>query len=556
MAILDVQNVTFWYPDCDSPALCGVDIQVNAGEFVVICGRSGCGKSTLVRHFKSALAPHGRREGEILYRGVALDRVDLRTQAEKIGYVLQSPDQQIVTDRVWHELAFGLENLGLELPTMHLRVAEMASYFGLHSWFDKDPAQLSGGQRQMLNLASVLAIHPEILVLDEPTAQLDPIAAGEFLHTLKRLNEQMGLTVLLIEHRLDTVLPMADRVLVMEEGRVLDDATPRQLGLRLPEHPLSVCFPAPMQIYAQVEGQGEGPLTVKQGRDWLEKYRGVPVRAAEGEVQQPTVPAARQTPALEAKGVWFRYQRHGADVIQGMDLEVQPGQLFALMGGNGEGKSTTLALCSGLQKAYRGQIRILGREISAYKKDALYQGVLGVLPQNPQCLFVRDTVEEDLWEGVAPMPLGREEKAQRIRQAIQDTELEHLLAQHPYDLSGGEQQRAALAKVLLCNPQILLLDEPTKGLDGCYKQTLGRILKELQHRGHTIIMVSHDVEFCASYADTCALLFQGRVVTQRPAKEFFLGNHFYTTAANQMAREVFPQAVTVEDVVKECRRRR
>lgn len=556
MAILDVQNVTFWYPDCHRPALSGVDFQVEAGEFVVICGRSGCGKSTLIRHFKTALTPYGRREGEVLYRGTPLDQVDVRTQAEKIGYVLQSPDQQIVTDRVWHELAFGLENLGLDLPTMHLRVAEMASYFGLQGWFDKDPSQLSGGQRQMLNLASVLAIHPEILVLDEPTAQLDPIAAGEFLHTVKRLNEQMGLTVVIIEHRLDTVFPMADRVLVMEDGKVLDCEAPRRLGQRLQGHPLSVCFPAPMQIYAQVEGQAEGPLTVKQGRAWLKGYEGATVGTAERRTPQQTIPAERKTPALQAKGVWFRYHRHGADVIQGLDFEVQPGELFALMGGNGEGKSTTLGLCSGLLKAYRGHIRILGQEISAYKKDTLYQGVLGVLPQNPQCLFVQDTVEKDLWEGMEHLPLSRDEKARRIQQVVQDTQLEHLLAQHPYDLSGGEEQRAALAKVLLLNPQILLLDEPTKGLDGCYKQTLARILKGLQRRGHTTVMVSHDVEFCASYADTCALLFQGRVVTQRPAKEFFLGNHFYTTAANQMAREVFPQAVTVEDVVKECRRRR
>ena len=554
MAILDVQNLTFYYPDCEVPALSGVNFQVEAGEFVVICGRSGCGKSTLIRHFKTVLSPHGRQEGEILYRGKPLHQVDLRTQAERIGYVMQNPDQQIVTDKVWHELAFGLENLGLDLPTMHLRVAEMASYFGIQTWFDKDVSQLSGGQRQTLNLASVMAMHPEILVLDEPTSQLDPIAATEFLHTVKRLNEQMGITVLVIEHRLDEVFPMADRVLAMEDGKILSYDTPKQVGHQLGNHPLSVCFPAPVQIYAQVEGEGVCPLTVKEGRTWLESYQDKPAKGERLPVAE--TPVQPQAPALEAREVWFRYERNGVDVIQGLNLEVQPGCIFALMGGNGEGKSTTLALFSGIQKAYRGQIRVNGKEIGKYKKGQLYQALLGVLPQNPQCLFVKDTVEEDLEELLGQLPLSAQEKQQRKARVIRDTDIGHLLGQHPYDLSGGEQQRAALAKVLLLEPKVLLLDEPTKGLDGCYKGTLAQVLKGLRDQGHTIVMVSHDVEFCASHADACALFFKGRVVTQRPAKEFFLDNHFYTTAANQMAREVFPQAVTIEDVVNECKIRR
>ena len=312
MALLDVQNLTFSYPDASVPALREVNLQIGPGEFVVICGRSGCGKSTLIRQFKSALTPHGTKTGEIFYKGTPLHQVDLRTQAGEIGFVMQNPQQQMVTDKVWHEMAFGLENLGLELGDMRLRVAEMASYFGLQGWFDRKVEELSGGEQQLLNLASVMAMHPQVLVLDEPTSQLDPMAATDFLHTLQRLNQQLGLTVVVVEHRLDQVFPMADRVVVLEEGKVLCNGSPRQVGQALAHHPLGVCCPVPMQIYNQVEGGEACPMTVKEGRTWLEQYRDKPQLP----VEPPAQPAPRDF-ALEAREVWFRYDRHGVDVLQG-----------------------------------------------------------------------------------------------------------------------------------------------------------------------------------------------------------------------------------------------
>lgn len=546
MAILDVQNLTFSYPGCEMPTLCGVNFRVERGEFVVICGRSGCGKSTLIRHFKTALTPYGIQTGDVFYKGTPLNQVDLRMQAGEIGYVMQNPQQQLVTDKVWHEMAFGLENLGLELPEMHLRVAEMASYFGLQSWFDREVWQLSGGEQQMLNLAAVMAMHPQVLVLDEPTSQLDPMAAAEFLHTLQRLNQQLGLTVVLVEHRLDEVFPMADRVVVLEQGKVLWDDKPRQVGRAMAHHPLAVCCPVPMQIYHQVGGVGECPMTVKEGRSWLEQYQGGPQPLA---IEHPER-CSREPLALEARGVWFRYERHGADVLRGLNMQVPQGAIYALMGDNGGGKSTALSLFSGRQQPYRGSVQVRGKNLKAYKGDCLYRRLLGVLPQNPQSLFVRDTVERDLRELLRELPYAQREREEKLTQVVGVTQLEGLLGQHPYDLSGGEQQRAALAKVLLLEPEILLLDEPTKGLDGCYKQTLAKILRSLTEQGKTVVMVSHDVEFCGAHADFCGLLFRGQLVSEQPARRFFLGNHFYTTAANQMARDVFPQAVTVEDVVR------
>lgn len=545
MALLDVQNLTFSYPGSSVPALSGVNLEVERGEFVVVCGRSGCGKSTLIRQFKTVLTPHGTRSGEVLYKGRPLHQVDLRTQAGEIGYVMQNPQQQLVTHKVWHEMAFGLENLGLELGEMHLRVAEMASYFSLQDWFDRRVEELSGGEQQLLNLASVMAMHPEILVLDEPTSQLDPMAATDFLHTIHQLNQQLGLTVVAVEHRLDQVFPMANRVVVMEEGKILCQGSPQQVGSAVAHHPLRVCCPVPMQIYSRVEDGECCPLTVKEGRMWLGKYRNRPQPAW----TETTEPASGDI-ALEAREVWFRYHRHGADVLRGLNLQVPRGQLYALMGGNGGGKSTALTLLSGEHRPYRGRIYVNGAEVK--KGKPLERGLLGVLPQNPQCLFVRDSVEADLRELLEELPLDGGEREKRLAQVIRLTQLEGLLGQHPYDLSGGEQQRAALAKVLLLDPEILLLDEPTKGLDGCYKQTLAAILGNLTAQGKTILMVSHDVEFCAAYAHTCGLLFRGQLVCQKPARAFFSGNHFYTTAANQMARGVFEGAITVEDVVSLC----
>ncbi|MCD8053121.1 MAG: ATP-binding cassette domain-containing protein [Lachnospiraceae bacterium] len=580
MALFSIKNLTFTYPDqgptehySAQPALRDLSFDVEEGEFLVICGKSGCGKTTLLRHFKTALSPYGRREGEVLFRGEPLAEVGQRRQAASIGYVLQSPDNQLVTDKVWHELAFGLENLGTPQEVIRLRVAEMASFFGIEGWFDRDVEELSGGQKQLLNLASVMAMQPEVLVLDEPTSQLDPIAAGDFLSTLHKINRELGTAVVLIEHRLEEVFPMADRVLVLEEGRLPCLDTPARTGKLLAGRDLFAAMPAPMQIYEGCGGPGVCPLTVREGRRWLREVCDEAVRedgepprevcassdrSASGRSAADQAGVRRgkraaesaRTPLIEAKEVWFRYEKELPDVIRDLSLMVYPGETFCLLGGNGAGKSTLLSLLSGIHRPTRGKIRLEGKTLDSFRKNGLFDGFLGVLPQNPQCLFVADTVEDDLSEMLSERKdLSREEKRERIRQVAERTQIGHLLKSHPYDLSGGEQQRAALAKVLLLEPRLILLDEPTKGLDGFYKRTLAEIFQELKEAGATIFLVSHDIEFCASYGDRCGMMFDGNIVTARPAREFFRGNSFYTTAANRMARDIFPDAVTAEDVV-------
>lgn len=575
MNCIEVKNFSFQYPKESHAALYQVSMEVEEGSFVVLCGKSGCGKSTLLRQFKSVLASHGEKKGEILYGGQNLEDVDLRTQSAEIGYVLQNPDNQIVTDKVWHELAFGLESLGYDTPTIRLRVAEMASYFGIHSWFLKNVSELSGGQKQLLNLASVMAMHPKLLILDEPTSQLDPIAASDFLETVRKINRDIGTTVILTEHRLEDVIPWADKVYVMDKGRMIADGTPNEIGeqLRTMGHDMFLSMPAPMQIYAGTNSPLRCPLTVSQGRRWLSEEletKGIKIKK-EGNQEETAKKKSsilkklsglkkepeKEIPEIRIKDVWFRYERDLPDVVKGLSLDIKKGEIFAVVGGNGTGKSTAMSLIARIRFPYRGKIYLEGKEIGKYSDDDLYHGFLGVMPQNPQSLFVKKTVREDLYEVIDGKRERKSEaypiemkKKDAVEGIVSLTRLEGLLDRHPYDLSGGEQQRLALAKVLLLRPKILLMDEPTKGIDNHYKKELGEILRKLSEHGVTILMISHDVEFCAQYADRTGLFFQGNVVTSEESKKFFAGNNFYTTAANRMARNYFPNAVTVEDVVK------
>ena len=534
--LLHLENYSFTYPQQRRPALSHVTLTLPEGAFMVLCGPSGCGKSTLLRQLKTVLAPHGLREGEITFCGTPLSQIPSRRQAAEIGFVQQSPENQVVTDKVWHELAFGLESLGFDTPTIRRRVAEMASFFGIQDWFYKNVTELSGGQKQLLSLASVMVMQPRVLILDEPTSQLDPIAASDFLQTLGRINRELGTTVLLTEHRLEEALPLATHAAVMDGGRLLCTGAPAEVGglLRQEGHRMFLAMPSAMRIWASVQSDAPCPVTVREGKafltEWLTDHPAQPLPPEE-------IPPCGEV-VLAAEDVWFKYEEKGPDIVRGLHMSVRQGEFVALLGGNGTGKSTTLRLLSEGLRPYRGTVRHTGR--------------LGVLPQNPQALFVKKTVREDLFETFDGLRLPLAEQQRRVEQMVTLCRLTELLDRHPYDLSGGEQQRAALAKILLLNPDILLLDEPTKGLDAEFKQVFGQILRTLQASGVAILMVSHDIEFCAKYADRCALFFDGNIIAEAEPRTFFSGNSFYTTAANRIARDVLPDAVTPEDVILVC----
>ena len=533
MEVFTIRNLNFAYPEQEKNAITDLSLSVQPGEFLVLCGPSGCGKSTLLRQLKTVLAPHGRRSGEILFDGKKLDELSQREQAETIGFVQQSPENQIATDKVWHELAFGLESLGYDTPTIRRRVAEMASFFGIQEWFYKPVTELSGGQKQLLNLASVMVLQPKVLILDEPTSQLDPIAASDFLATLGKINRELGTTVLLTEHRLEEAFAFASRVAVMDGGKLLCTGTPAEVGAELKSsgNAMFLAMPAAMRIWAATDSKAACPVSVCDGRNWLLDY-------AKTHELQPIPVENKNAPDTEtvvsARELWFKYDKDLPDVVKGLSLKLHKGEFLALLGGNGTGKTTTLKLLASLQKPYRGELTIAGS--------------VGMLPQNPQALFVKSTVRADLLE-ILPKS---ERKSERLAQVVSLCKLAELLDRHPYDLSGGEQQRAALAKILLLNPDILLLDEPTKGLDAEFKQVFGQILRALQASDVAILMVSHDIEFCAKYADRCALFFDSNIVTEAEPRTFFSGNSFYTTAANRIARDVLSDAVTPEDVIVAC----
>ena len=530
MELFSVKDLNFSYTNNrNNFALKDVSFKINSGEFITLCGKSGCGKTSLLRQLKTTLSPSGFRSGSIKYCGNELEKTDSWVQASEIGFVMQKAESQIVTDKVWHEMAFGLESLGYDTDEIRLRVSEMASFFGLQSWFYKDTNTLSGGQKQLLSLASVMVLEPKILILDEPTAQLDPISAGDFMQMLLKINCEFGTAILVSAHNLEEVVPISDRIIVMENGRIIADNEPRSviLNLRNTQNEMFSAMPSPAQIYASVDRGCNCPLTVREGRDWISTYvqgkeiKPVPVKKI-GYKESETV--------LKAKNIWFRYEKRDNDILKNISLSLHSGEWQSLVGSTGVGKTTFLSILSGTKSPYRGNVDTMGNRVC-------------LLPQDPTTIFEKDTVMADLVQDIS------QKDESYLQNIINLCDLSELLYMHPYDLSGGEQQRAALAKVLLKRPRILLLDEPTKGLDALFKKKLAGILLNLKIRGISIIMVSHDIEFCAQYSDNCAFLFDGEIISKDEPRAFFSGNNFYTTSANRIARHIIPNAITTDDVI-------
>lgn len=530
MELFSVKDLNFSYTNNrNNFALKDVSFKINSGEFITLCGKSGCGKTSLLRQLKTTLSPSGFRSGSIKYCGNELEKTDSWVQASEIGFVMQKAESQIVTDKVWHEMAFGLESLGYDTDEIRLRVSEMASFFGLQSWFYKDTNTLSGGQKQLLSLASVMVLEPKILILDEPTAQLDPISAGDFMQMLLKINCEFGTAILVSAHNLEEVVPISDRIIVMENGRIIADNEPRSviLNLRNTQNEMFSAMPSPAQIYASVDRGCNCPLTVREGRDWISTYvqgkeiKPVPVKKI-GYKESETV--------LKAKNIWFRYEKRDNDILKNISLSLHSGEWQSLVGSTGVGKTTFLSILSGTKSPYRGNVDTMGNRVC-------------LLSQDPTTIFEKDTVMADLVQDIS------QKDESYLQNIINLCDLSELLYMHPYDLSGGEQQRAALAKVLLKRPRILLLDEPTKGLDALFKKKLAGILLNLKIRGISIIMVSHDIEFCAQYSDNCAFLFDGEIISKDEPRAFFSGNNFYTTSANRIARHIIPNAITTDDVI-------
>lgn len=584
MALLHIEGLSFSYPNQTDQALVNINLEVQKGEFLLLCGPSGCGKTTLLRHVKPFLEPVGKKSGDITFNKVKTSLIDERQAAMKIGLIMQKPESQIVTETVRHELAFGLECLGIHPPLIAKRIAETVSYFGIEELYNKKNNELSGGEKQLVSIAAIVAMRPELILLDEPASQLDPIAARNLYDLLLRLNTELGITVILSEHRIEDVFSIADRVVVMNHGKLICQNSPKQAAFFMAEsedEKVRAMLPIPAKLYKEISSlvtnddkntssmktssiPAEIPVTVRDVKSWFEamakRHLTLPVYnsevsvIADNEVEDTknikNKLKWRQDYLIQMDSLYFRFEKNAEDVLRNLSLKIRKGEILSVVGGNGAGKTTLLRLICGIIKPYSGKVKFPDSGLN-----------VAYLPQNPQSMFAYDTVLEDLQnvEGgltgtqrflkSTGLTVAKDNTVSSKLQSIIDRlDIQTIIGKHPFDLSFGELQRAALAMLLIKKPNLLLLDEPTKGLDTLTKKKIAELLKSLCADGLTVVAVTHDIEFAAEYSQSCAMLFDGRILNVETPEKFFSGNMSYTTAAHRIAGNIFSQTITCEEV--------
>lgn len=534
MKLLEVNNLSFRYKNSLSDTFCNINFQAEEGELILVCGATACGKTTLLKCLKPELAPYGEKNGEIFFGDNPLNEIDESVSASKIGYVMQRPENQTVTDRVRSELAFCGESLGQATSVIHKQVAETAAYFGMEHILDEKTAVLSGGQRQLLNLASVIAINPSLIILDEPTAQLDPIAAGEFIRTLYRITRELSVTVIIAEHRFEELLPLADKVLLLEKGREAVFDTPKNAAQKLAEC-LSIkpSLPVGLQVYSSDKKLRKinPPLTLGESRNMISECFKSDIKSIETKKR-----VLGDESAINIKNVYFTYDSRKSDVVKGASLSIKRGEAFSLLGSNGSGKSTLLSMIAGIEKPYKGTIEINEKTLKKYRNRELYHELLAVLPQDVQSSFLHDSVGEEL-------DFTEDNRIYDFKQFYD---------MHPYDLSGGQQQLLGIKKLLTRNPKIILLDEPTKGLDGCWRNIIAKVIRDVRDAGMTIFIVTHDMELAAECSDRCGIFFDGAVTAVDSPENLFRDSIFYTTNAAKTARGIYSGVCTANQLIEIC----
>lgn len=540
MEIIKVENLSFAYQDSKVKILRDINFSVRKGEFVILYGPSGCGKTTLLKLMKKELRPEGKTKGSIYYKDMDIQKIGTKRSASEIGFVMQNPDSQIVTDKVYHELAFGLENLGEPSETIKLRTAEISSVFGINKWFESDTSKLSGGQKQLLNLASAMITSPELLLLDEPISQLDPFSASTFVNMLLKLNREYGVTVIIAEHNLESIFAMADTIAVIDKNTIRYLGIPRTCcGFFSKEASIVQGMPVPARIYNRFKIRAACPIDIREAKEFLYKYCPDNIK----KLKKPKY-SNKNSYAVELEKIYFRYDRKSDDVIKNLNMNVKRGEIYAIVGGNGSGKTTLLSIIARHLKPYAGKILVGGvRNIAN----------IGMIPQNPLTLFSEETLKDDLINFALSCGVNKDIAPNAVYDICRNLNMIDVLKNHPYDLSGGEVQKAAIAKILISNPDVILLDEPTKGVDAWAKTMLADTLKRLANEGKTIIIVTHDNDFAAETADICGLLFNGKIVSEDEANQFYSQNDFYTTSSARISKGFFKNAVTYDDIIDLCK---
>jgi energy-coupling factor transporter ATP-binding protein EcfA2 len=541
LALLEIKDLTYFYPGSTKPSLNSIDLDIREGEFLLVVGGSGSGKSSLARVI-AGLIPEfygGRLQGKLFFQGDELKGDDRHKLNSQVGIVFQDPEKQLVMTSVEAEIAFGLENLGLPQQEMFRRVAEVMTFLNLAPLRDKFTANLSGGEKQKVALAAVLAMQPRILVLDEPTSQLDPVAAGEFLDLVEYLNKELGYTVVLIEQRLERCFHLADRTVVMKQGEIIFDGTPADAARWQLAHQLPF-IPPVAKFFASVNSSAI-PLTVRDGRRELHKYLPTVSLQENPDRKIKLTPVNKETLVLAAKNIWYTYPG-GREVIRGQSLCVRKGEFVVILGANAAGKSTLLKLLAGIIKPDRGSVQLLGQDTRHLSLMELGRKV-GYLSQNPNDYLFQDTVEDELRFTMDNFRIKDNSICEEVLQKLNLYTLRHA---NPRDLSSGERQRVALASILVAEPRLLLLDEPTRGMDYRLKAELGGFLRGITAAGGSVVLVTHDVEFAAEYAARVVMIFDGMVACDGP-REVLGESIFYAPQIARMFRGIAQGVLTVHE---------
>lgn len=553
MKQFEIKNLSFSYAQNQNEVLSDLSFSVNKGEFFVICGPSGCGKTTLMKLLKPELSPKGKKTGQVLFENQEVSELSLKTTASQIGFVSQDTDYQIVTHTAMSELSFGLENLGFDSNTIALRLAEITAYFSMSSWLNKNVNELSGGQRQLLSLASVLILYPKVLILDEPTSQLDPMASEIFIDTLRKINAELGITIIITEHRLENILPISSSILVLNKGKkIYNDKVEQIFSSNQNLDFFKPSLPTPMRIYSEFGSKSACPITISEGKNWLETL--LPPENIKYNSLEKDKSKSESNPIIKLKNLYFKYPNTNKLVVNGASLAINENTIHAILGSNAVGKTTLLKLITGILKTKTGKIKIYNKNIHSYKQNELYSDLISVMPQKVQTMFSCETVLEQMQHQLSDKKLSTQQKQTKIDEIAKLLGITDIYNHHPYDISGGQMQKLGLALVLLQNPKIIFLDEPTKGMDAEFKIELAKIFLSLKQQGVSIVLISHDTEFCASYCDECSLMFEGKIVASGNRQEFFSNNFFFTTAAKKLSRELFDNTITCEEVISLCKK--
>lgn len=520
MPLLQIKDYSFSYALSKETAISNINLDINDGEIISICGESGSGKSTLLKSLKTEISPEGKKQGEIISNVKSID----------ISIVFQNYNTQLVTGTVINDLVFQMENLGIDNTTMRKRLSETVGFFGIENLLHKDVEDLSGGQKQLITLASAMMLKPKLLLLDEPMSQLDPIASRNFLDMLKRINEEFGVSMIITEHRLDDIIAITDKIVLMEKGKIIHSGTPNNIFKTIwseEELKTTAYIPQIPRSSLTINPEKDIAFTPKefQQENHITTIKTKP-QHLETSIQEINKDKKK---IVKLRNLLFSYE-NGYYILKNLNFNVYENEILCLLGGNGSGKSTLLKILAKIYRPYMGKTKIKAKKI-------------GYMPQDLNAYFISDIVEEDIWKDIEK----NKENLEYFNYLISELSLKHLLKRHPYDLSGGEQQKVVLASILLKKPDFIILDEPTKGIDPLSKIITAKLLKETNT---TIIFSTHDLEFAAFFAERCVMLFDGDISFEETPHRFFQENNYYTTALNKATKTIYDDIITYSDVLK------